>query len=417
MSRMRYFIPGRVELIGKHVDYAGGSSLTCAIDRGLTVAVEALDAPLLRLRSSARLDAVEIPYSASLPGRDDHWSCYANAVVRRLTRDFPSVQRGVEIAITSSLPESAGLSSSSAMTVAIARALVDANQLTQDSAWVRRIPDSLAEAEYFAAMETGAPFRDFAGDAGVGVAGGAQDHLAILCAKTNHCGYFGYLPARCHDYLQWPADTVLAVAVSGVTATKTGNARAHYNRTADSLRALLQAWNLRHGVNHPTLRDVVASAPEAVDGLRSLAKIGGFGVDSNYLVGRLEQFIIETQVLVPEAVRALGLGDWVAFGRLVARSQDLAETGLQNQVAETIALVHSAQSLGSIAASAFGAGFGGAVWSMVHDTEAEPFLLQWSESYRRRYPEHHASSEFFLTRPSRAATAIDSVIRPTQRSI
>ncbi len=48
--------------------------------------------------------------------------------------------------------------------------------------------DPLARAEYFGAMETGAPFGDFPGDAGVGVRGGAQDHVAIVCARAAAAG-------------------------------------------------------------------------------------------------------------------------------------------------------------------------------------------------------------------------------------
>src|SRR5436190_294739 len=45
----RYVVPGRVELVGKHVDYAGGRSLTCAIDLALQVDAETMREPVLRV--------------------------------------------------------------------------------------------------------------------------------------------------------------------------------------------------------------------------------------------------------------------------------------------------------------------------------------------------------------------------------
>jgi len=59
------------------------------------------------------------------------------------------------------------------------------------------------------------------------------------------------------------------------------------------------------------------------------------------------------------------LGDGAALGGLVDRSQELTTTHLRNQVPETIFLAKAAREEGAIAASAFGAGFGGSVWALV----------------------------------------------------
>jgi galactokinase len=87
------------------------------------------------------------------------------------------------------------------------------------------------------------------------------------------------------------------------------------------------------------------------------------------------------------------------FGGVVARSQAGAERLLRNQIPETIGLVASARSLGAIAASAFGAGFGGSVWALVPAGEADRFRASWEGDYRRRFPDAAASSELFVTRP------------------
>ena len=210
----RYVVPGRIELVGKHVDYAGGRSLTCAVDRAITVEARPLDAPVIRVRDASRRGAVEV---ALVPGvertrRSPRWSSYVVAVARRFARDFPHARRGVALQTTSGLPRSAGLSSSSAFVVAIATALADANRMEDDPAWRAALPSDVARAEYFGAMETGAPYGDFSGDEGVGVRGGAQDHVAIVCARDGSAGQFSYLPARLERRVPWPADHAIAVA-------------------------------------------------------------------------------------------------------------------------------------------------------------------------------------------------------------
>jgi len=403
-----YVVPGRVELVGKHVDYAGGRSLTCAVDRAITACATPLAEPILRVRDVDRRERVELAMSAEVarargwPG----WSSYALAVARRFARDFPDARTGVDIELRSTLPPSAGLSSSTALVVAIASALVDANDMERNDRWRDAVPDTIARAEYFAAMETGAPYRRFPGDEGVGVRGGAQDHVAIMCAEAEHVGQFSYLPARLERRIAWPTDYELAIGVSGVTATKTGNARARYNRAADATRALVGAWNAATGRADATLADALASGTDAYE---RLTAIGAAGVDDfspQYLVARLTQFREEIERIVPESGDALRDRDFVALGRLVDRSQELAEQALENQVAETIALQRSARELGAVAASAFGAGFGGAVWAMIANAGARDFLNRWRERYTERFAARAAGAQWLLTRPSSAAREV-----------
>ena len=85
------------------------------------------------------------------------------------------------------------------------------------------------------------------------------------------------------------------------------------------------------------------------------------------------------------------------FGEWVGRSQVGAEQHLGNQISETAELVRSARALGSVAASAFGAGFGGSVWAMVQSNTAPDFLNRWKEYYHKRFPAHAETSEFFVS--------------------
>lgn len=386
-----YRIPGRIELVGKHVDYAGGRSITCAVDLAIRAEARPLAEPVLRVRDSQRPETVELPLHSACTAPEGHWSAYAAAVVRRLCRDFPGVNTGVDLRLDSTLPESAGLSSSSAFVVAVATALVEANALHDTPAWREAVPTLLAQAEYFGALETGAPFGPFAGDRGVGVRGGAQDPVAIVCARPGHCGVFSYLPAQLEQYVPWPTGFVLVVAVSGVEATKTGNARDQYNRVADSMRALASA------AQGPTVADVLTQGGHAR--LESIAAAGLPGFPASYLVPRLRQFREEVEEVVPAVAAALAANDLTTLGHWVDRSQAMAAAGLGNQVPETTALQRLAREQGAAAASAFGAGFGGAVWAMVAEHHAEVFRALWTQHYLAAFPQHSAQFRSFITRP------------------
>ena len=73
---------------------------------------------------------------------------------------------------------------------------------------------------------------------------------------------------------------------------------------------------------------------------------------------------------------------------------------LGNQVAETVFLQAAARDIGAVAASAFGAGFGGSVYALVPSSDAERFCGEWQRIYHTRFPQHIELSSLFVTRPS-----------------
>jgi galactokinase len=223
--------------------------------------------------------------------------------------------------------------------------------------------------------------------------------VAIVCARAESAGQFRYLPAHLERRVPWVADHSIVVGVSGVTATKTGNARARYNRVADSTRALVRAWNAATGRADATLADALASAPDAGERLQRLAEQGAEEFDGAYLGPRFAQFREEVEVIVPGVGDSLRDGDLAALGTLVDRSMAMAEHALRNQVPETSFLARAARERGAVAASAFGAGFGGAVWAMVRNADAEAFVDGWRASYAERFPRRAERAQWLVTRP------------------
>jgi galactokinase len=373
-------------------------------------AVRATATPIAQRKLRVRLldtgASTEIPIDTGARSRRAAWSTYAAAVARRVARDFPGGSGGVDVAITSTLPSASGLSSSTALTIALTLAVVDATGVRADPLFQQHCATPLEFAEYVAAIETGAPYGPFPGDAGVGVRGGAQDHVAIMCARAGMVGRFSYMPAREEGYTTWPASHALVIGVSGVRASKTGNANAAYNRAADSLRWLVHEWNSVTRRNDATLAAALAAQPDAVERMESLAAVARDApVDAPYLARRLRQFREECSFVVPQAEDALRALDLTRLGAVVDESQRMAEEALGNQVPETIHLARSARQLGAVAASAFGAGFGGAVWAMVDAGDAAAFAKRWKAAYAGRFAAMRHKSSFLITAPGSGVLA------------
>ena len=76
---LRLWVPGRIEFLGKHTDYAGGRSLICAVERGIAVVATARDDRTVRLTDAASGEHVEIEMSATLSPADGASSAPWNA--------------------------------------------------------------------------------------------------------------------------------------------------------------------------------------------------------------------------------------------------------------------------------------------------------------------------------------------------
>jgi galactokinase len=407
---LRLWVPGRIEFLGKHTDYAGGRSLICAVERGIAVVATARDDRTVRLTDAVSGEHLEIEMSARLEPAEGSWANYPITVVRRIARNFPGPLRGADIAFASDLPPAAGLSSSSALVVATFLAICDLNALGAHDEYRRAIPDADHLAGYLGAVESGAPFGSLDGDRGVGTFSGSQDHTAILCSRAGALVQYSFAPVRFERAVPLPADHVFVIGASGVIAEKTGAARALYNRQARRVHALLDRWRAATGRTDATLGAVLASSDDAIERLRNIVRDPAVhsngesdGFDVTDLITRLDQFDAESRDIIPAAGDALERGDLVTLGALVDRSQRGAEVLLGNQVPETFHLARSARSLGAVAASAFGAGFGGSVWALVRRDDAQRFTECWHESYAARFPEPATRASFFTTGAGPAA--------------
>lgn len=395
-----WWVPGRLEFLGKHTDYAGGPSLLCVVERGFAVVATPRRDSRVTINDAVTGDRIDAALDLDLVVRQDHWSNYPLTVCRRIARNFPGARRGIDLAFASDLPPAAGLSSSSALVVATFLALADANDLAMCDEYAASIRRSEDLASYLGAVENGAAYRELAGDRGVGTQGGSEDHTGILLAQPDSLVQYAFAPIRFERAVPLPHDWRFVIAISGVVAEKTGAARSLYNRAAARATDALARWRAATHSDAPTLGTALSEDPAA-----ALTRFREVLKDHRELLARVEQFAGECEI-VRAAGEALARNDPSTLGELVDLSQKHAEQSLGNQVPETIELARRARALGAIAASAFGAGFGGSVYALVRGSDAEAFRRSWSDSYGSAFPALRPRAMFFLTRAGPAAVAL-----------
>jgi galactokinase len=403
------WVPGRLEVFGKHTDYAGGRTLIAAMPRGFAFVasprnddvvhvVDARDDEDVRLYPVEASGILPAGAARTLPVVSAFrqttftgWRHYAAVVVARLARNFPGARLGADIVFASNLPRASGMSSSSALVVGLASALVRLGNIRARHEWRANVPTAADAAGYFACIENGMTFGELAGDSGVGTHGGSEDHVAMICGVAGELSAYSFVPIRHLTNVAMPADWRFVIASSGVRAEKTGSARHAYNRLSEGVSTMVRLWNT---AETPALSlATIASSPAALARLRRIVRTSDVpGWTRDALERRLDHFVRE-DARVGAAVEAFSRADRSTLGELASASQRDALDLLANQVPETVALARTALDRGAFAACSFGAGFGGSVWALADTSEATTVAEVWS-------------SAAFIADPSGAATEI-----------
>ena len=398
-------VPGRVEVLGKHTDYAGGSVLVGAVDRAITARARRVAGPPGSLTATTDCgDPVTLRAGVDPGLEPGHWGRYLQTVLDRLTLNF-GAGAAAHLSLSSDLPPASGMSSSSALVCATALALASLNGWDDDPRWVESMPDRLSLAGYLAAMEGGRAWRDLPGTSGVGTRGGSEDHTGMLCGAQDRLLLAGFDPMRIDQSLPFPSQWALVIGVSGVLAHKTGAALEDYNRGPSTVQSVLARWNRATGRADASLAGAVRHLVGDATGeqmakdpaLRDLLGL----CEPGYERERIEQFLIESLVLVPAGARLIAAAD-PGVGEILERSQALADRGLRNQVLQTRLMASLARGMGAIGASSFGAGWGGSVYALVPADDAGDFASRWLQAYRDREQEAERAATI-VTRPGPGA--------------
>jgi galactokinase len=354
--------PGRIELLGNHVDYNGGPVLAAAIDRFIVVALDrepgreqtvraiAADAPD---EAVATLDADELAgwRNASPPPRSLDYVRGLLAGLRAPERSSIKPRLPASIAIAGDVPIGFGISSSAALCVSLALALGDGFSGPEEVVLLAQ------EAEHRAGTPCGTM------DQSASISGGVIAFDGATLAVERLSPHLG--------------DLVFAVADSGV---KRSLSTSSYPRRVEESRQALELARERLGRGIPHLAAITPEQLDALDRDDVLPEL---------LLKRVRHVVEET-ARVAAGRAAMTAGDWTGFGQLMTASgrssatlYEISHPWVEELVAETLTVK------GTLGARMMGGGEGGAALALI-SREAVPRL---EETLRSGYYARHGMAD------------------------
>ncbi len=340
----RWDVPGRVNLIGEHLDYNGGPVLPMAIDRTVTVKARARDDGTVNVWSDLT-GAAKVTFAVTVqPGEVDGWAAYVAGTIWSLA-DRGHAIPGADLVIESRLPSGAGLSSSAATTCGVASALDDLFSLglgTDDVALV---------AQHAEAGFVGAPV-------------GLMDQLAVLHGAVDRAVLIdtAVTPHTTTPVaLGWEADgLVLAVIATGAHhALADGEYAARREECERAAAELGLEWLAQAGLDA-----TVMLADET-------------------LKARTRHVLTET-ARVRGAVTAIGRRAWAQLGTILTASHASLRDDFEVSCPELDVAVEAAIEAGALGARMTGGGFGGSAIALVPPEKVQAVR----ERVEARYEQH-----------------------------
>jgi galactokinase len=364
--------PGRVNLLGEHVDYNQGVVLPVAIDRAVTLlagptsnGVVTLNAPDLEAQVSFRLD--DLSNRCDLAGQPlPGWALYPAGVAWSL-QQAGFVVSGMQAVYSSDVPIGAGLSSSAAVEVAFASTWQALSGWEMEKLSLAKLCQR-AENEY------------------VGVSSGLMDQFASACGVEGHVLCFDTRSLEWTS-LELPPGTVIIIADSGVRRTLATSAYNDRRAACERAVELLQKY---------------------LPGLKSLRDVSSveLAAYSTYLPAEIErraEHVVKEIHRVDQAIIALRRGDARMFGGFMFSSHKSLRDLYEVSIPELDCLVEIARTLpGIYGARLTGAGFGGCTVNLVDAQSAVNFIQGLQEGYRKKTGRE---AKVYLCRASAGAEA------------
>lgn len=354
--------PGRVNLIGEHIDYCDGFVLPLAIERYIVIAAAPNGTSTARIGSVSK-DIVEIDLSTPQAISEIKWSNYLRGVLKGfndLGHDLP----GFDAYIVSNVPLGGGLSSSAALECAMATLLEGLLGITLD---VKEKALLAQKAEHdFAGVPCGI-MDQFAS------AFGEEDQLIMIDCRS---GEPEMVPFSNPDLSIIVANTCVSHDLSD------GGYAARRKATEDGIAIIGKpSWR------DATLQDVEAKKEEMGD-----------------LIYRRSRHVVGEIKRTEDAVAAFKSGDFSNIGQLMADSHNSLRDDFEVSCRELDFMVEVAQSLpGVLGARMTGGGFGGSTVTLCEAKHAEEIGKALHERYQEKTG---ITPVIFATRPAKGAHSI-----------
>ena len=323
--------PGRVNLIGEHTDYNAGLCLPIALPQRTYAACSPRGDGRLRVVSAQGDDVVEVRLDEVAPGQPAGWAAYVAGVPWALAGAGHAVG-GLDVAIDSSVPLGAGLSSSAALECAVALVLCALAGVEVDEPLRSRLVGTCMRAETEVA---GAPT-------------GGLDQTVSLLARQGHALLLDCLDGSTRQ-VPWDPETA-------------------------ALSLLVVDTGVSHRLTEGGYRDRRAECEEAARalGVRSLREChdspGGWKDVERVLDGRLcrrVRHVLTEMARVDRAVAQIEQRDWAGLGATFTASHLSLRDDFEVSCPELDAVVEAANGAGALGARMTGGGFGGSAIALV----------------------------------------------------
>jgi galactokinase len=340
-----YRAPGRVNLIGEHTDYNEGFVMPVALDLYTYVAAGPRPDRRLRVYSESLGEKVEIDLDAIRPGRTGHWSDYIRGVAGMLESSGYQL-RGADLAVMSEVPLGSGLSSSAALEVSTALALLGSSDINVDRTAIAKLCQK-AEHLYPETMC------------------GIMDQFISCHGRAGHALM---LDCRSLDFRLLPIPGYVRLMVCN-TMVRHEHASGGYNERRHQCEEGLRA-----------LREVVPG----IQALRdiTLDKLNQHRDCLSPIIYKRVRHVVTENDRVMTAATALEKGDLAMFGRLMAESHRSLRDDYEVSIAELDLMVELASGQpGVYGARMTGGGFGGCTINLVDTAHAEKVQQELERRY------------------------------------
>lgn len=343
--------PGRVNLIGEHLDYNGGYVLPAALEFGTTL--------MIRERNDQQISfsSTNIPYEVNVSKKDDfggksgQWTDYPIGVIKELENLGLQLSKGYDLLYHGDIPNGAGLSSSASIEVVTAYALLSMEGRETDTVEIAKL--SQRAENLFVGVNSGI-MDQFA------VANGRKDHAILLMCDTL-------------EYHLVPFHTGAYKIVIANTNKRRGLVDSKYNERRSECDQALEI--LQKEI--PALQYLAQLSPDQFQTLQDSI------LDET--VRRRAQHVVEENQRVLDSVEALKNGNLEAFGQYMNQSHDSLRYLYEVTGDELDAMVEEFQREAStLGARMTGAGFGGCTVALVHENEVDKVIKEVGHNYEVR---------------------------------
>ncbi len=335
--------PGRVNLIGEHTDYNEGFVLPMAIDREVWIALKPRQDSTVRIASLELETESAFELTSLTPGSG--WIEYPKGIANKLM-NAGYILKGFDAVMTGDVPRGAGLSSSAAVELAVARAFACSSGFEWDAVTMAKLAQK-AENEW------------------VGVNSGIMDQMASAVCREGHALF---LDCRSLEFQHAPLPKGVSVVILD-TSTRRGLVGSAYNERRSQCEEAARWFGVK------ALRDV------------GMKELGKWGVESGLseIAFRRARHIVTENARVLEAIEAMNNGNLKRLGELFNASHvSLRDDFEVTNDALNIIVACAREQEGCYGARMTGAGFGGCAVALVADENAEAFTRALSAAYRQR---------------------------------